>query len=392
MRMASRLGALWIFKGYTQEGQHWLELALERGANAPDMVRAMALATLSSVVNMRGQNSKAVALAEDALTIARSHNESLTIAHCLVLSAVPAYKLRNYDHAVARFEEAISILSSVDETDLTQNMLVTVTGQLGQVARLQGNIAKAETLARLVLEQEQRRGYAPGESHLLGNFVPSGLGGAARAKGDAVTAIGYYRQSLVLARRYRNVRAVLYALGDMAWALAVLAHHPTAARLFGACEAAHVSFGFDSDLEFLDTTRAPRLPESWAVAYAPLTKDKDLHRIFGGQHPLPPIPDPEAIAEHWAAGRLLTLDEAVSEALAVEIGAPTSPPAPQSGLTTRELEVLQLLAAGKTDAEIAAALFIGIRTAATHIRHIYDKLDVSSRAAAAAYAVRHSLD
>jgi DNA-binding CsgD family transcriptional regulator len=173
--------------------------------------------------------------------------------------------------------------------------------------------------------------------------------------------------------------------------LAVLAHHSTAARLFGACEAAHASFGFDSDLEFLDTTRALRLPQSWSVAYAPLIKDKDLHRIFGGQHPLPPIPNPEVVAEHGAAGRLLTLDDAVSEALAIQIDAPTSLPNPQSGLTSRELEVLQLLAEGKTDAEIGAVLFISRRTAATHVRHIYDKLNISSRAEAAAFAVRHGL-
>jgi NarL family two-component system response regulator LiaR len=88
---------------------------------------------------------------------------------------------------------------------------------------------------------------------------------------------------------------------------------------------------------------------------------------------------------------LLTLDDAVSEALAVQIDARTSLPEPQSGLTSRELEVLQLLAEGKTDAEIAAALFISRRTAATHVRHIYDRLDVSSRAEAAVFAVRHRL-
>jgi DNA-binding CsgD family transcriptional regulator len=60
-------------------------------------------------------------------------------------------------------------------------------------------------------------------------------------------------------------------------------------------------------------------------------------------------------------------------------------------LTTREVEVLRLLAAGKTDREIGDALFVSRRTAATHVRNVLAKLDVSSRSAAAAHAVRLGL-
>ena len=61
------------------------------------------------------------------------------------------------------------------------------------------------------------------------------------------------------------------------------------------------------------------------------------------------------------------------------------------GLSPRELEVLRLLTAGRTDSEIADALFISRRTAATHVRHIYEKLGISSRAEAAAWAVRNAI-
>jgi DNA-binding NarL/FixJ family response regulator len=50
-----------------------------------------------------------------------------------------------------------------------------------------------------------------------------------------------------------------------------------------------------------------------------------------------------------------------------------------------------LLAAGRSDKEIAAALFVSRRTAATHVAAILRKLGLSSRAAAAAHAVRHGL-
>jgi DNA-binding NarL/FixJ family response regulator len=61
------------------------------------------------------------------------------------------------------------------------------------------------------------------------------------------------------------------------------------------------------------------------------------------------------------------------------------------GLTDRELEVLRLAAAGKTNREIAATLSISEHTAARHLQNIFAKLGVSSRAAAGAFAFEHGL-
>jgi DNA-binding NarL/FixJ family response regulator len=60
-------------------------------------------------------------------------------------------------------------------------------------------------------------------------------------------------------------------------------------------------------------------------------------------------------------------------------------------LTTREAEVLRLVAAGKTNREIAAALLISEHTVARHLQNIFAKLDVSSRSAATAFAFEHGL-
>jgi DNA-binding NarL/FixJ family response regulator len=60
-------------------------------------------------------------------------------------------------------------------------------------------------------------------------------------------------------------------------------------------------------------------------------------------------------------------------------------------LTQREAEVLRLVAAGSTNRAIAAQLVISEHTVARHLNNIFAKLDVSSRAAATAYAYRHGL-
>jgi DNA-binding NarL/FixJ family response regulator len=62
-----------------------------------------------------------------------------------------------------------------------------------------------------------------------------------------------------------------------------------------------------------------------------------------------------------------------------------------AGLTTREVQVLRLVARGSTNREIAAQLTISEHTVARHLNNIFAKLDVSSRAAATAYAFTHGI-
>jgi DNA-binding NarL/FixJ family response regulator len=98
----------------------------------------------------------------------------------------------------------------------------------------------------------------------------------------------------------------------------------------------------------------------------------------------------------WAAGAALPPLQAIAETLewaALETkAAPTAAiPTTLGGLTPREMDVLRLLTEGKSDREIASVLFVSRRTASTHVATILHKLGVTSRAAAAAYAVRHGL-
>ncbi len=73
------------------------------------------------------------------------------------------------------------------------------------------------------------------------------------------------------------------------------------------------------------------------------------------------------------------------------LGSAASPAVVAHPLSARELEVLRLVAAGKSNRTIAAQLFISERTVERHVSNIFAKLDVSSRSAATAYAYEHHL-
>ena len=102
----------------------------------------------------------------------------------------------------------------------------------------------------------------------------------------------------------------------------------------------------------------------------------------------------EALGDHDTAGMESTAAHAALESLR-ETAAPSMAteaalPLPH-GVTQRELEVLVLLAAGKTNRVIAQELFISEKTVASHVSHIFTKLGVTSRSAATAYAYDHRL-
>jgi len=71
--------------------------------------------------------------------------------------------------------------------------------------------------------------------------------------------------------------------------------------------------------------------------------------------------------------------------------APPEPPGPPDDLSDRELEILKLIALGHTNSEIAAQLYLSVRTVESHRAHIQQKTRKSSRAELVRYALEHRL-
>ncbi len=149
-----------------------------------------------------------------------------------------------------------------------------------------------------------------------------------------------------------------------------------AARLWGVAEALREAIG------------AP-LPPVWRADYK---RSVAAARTYLGE---------QAFAAAWAEGRAMTLEEVLA---AREPATPTLAPAGQpspppvmarviypDGLTTREVEVLRLIAQGLKDTEVAEQLVISPRTVHAHLSSIYSKLGVTSRNAATRYAIEHKL-
>lgn len=102
----------------------------------------------------------------------------------------------------------------------------------------------------------------------------------------------------------------------------------------------------------------------------------------------------EAAASHMrVAVREGSICHDAAEAVLAFAGQPSraAAPRPLGGLTPREIEVLRLIAAGMTAKETAQKLDISPKTADHHIQGIYGKIGVTTRAAAALYAVEHGL-
>jgi DNA-binding NarL/FixJ family response regulator len=140
--------------------------------------------------------------------------------------------------------------------------------------------------------------------------------------------------------------------------------------------------GYPSGLVPAATERLARRLAA-ADAYRAMLEDRP-HRVALG-------PDAAAKELRESASRGALCPRAVAEVLSVAGHAQARSEPPSHGLTAREVEVLVKLARGLTNKEVSVALRIAPRTVQHHVENIYAKIGVSTRAAAALFAVRNEL-
>ena len=138
---------------------------------------------------------------------------------------------------------------------------------------------------------------------------------------------------------------------------------------------------------------ATHLARARALAASCASLDELTLALLPLAEPRPATGGPAAAHPRPSEGsaRSSTLDAEPASDRGESCGPRGAAPACPAGLTRRELEVLRLIAAGKSNREIAAALYLSPRTAERHVANIYLKLGAHSKAEAAAYALRHGL-
>jgi predicted ATPase/DNA-binding CsgD family transcriptional regulator len=276
-----------------------------------------------------------------------------------------AFHRGDYDRSEELVDDGLRLL-----TELGDRMCVPWAHvQLARVCRAQHKADAAWEHLRTGLAMAR-------ESGLTGDIpdIFSDMGKLACDANDLAQSLSLLQQSIELLRHSGQTMNLAYSLDAFA-ALAL-----TAGDLFRAAQ-----FAGSADMA-LAHAGAARSLGVWSTEYAELTTT--LRRTLS----------PNDFKQAWEAGNGSTPDGAIVEALAYRpdrtAAAPESSIGAEEasyGLTRRELEVLRLMAEGRTDRTIADALSISPRTVGGHVTHILAKLDVETRTAAVAHALRHDL-
>jgi DNA-binding CsgD family transcriptional regulator len=229
------------------------------------------------------------------------------------------------------------------------------------------------------------------------------LGKISSFLGHYARSLARHQAALAHARKFHEQPCVIAALTGVARILAAEGRWQESAQLYGAAEAYCDQSGYPFRTLAWQWQRVAGLPEPWQRGEEPFGRLESLREavVASGPPPLPPLPDPAAAAELWAAGRSHPIEDAVDYALSLDLTKPpagvgaigiagTTPSATRI-LSAREQEVLVLLCQRLTDPQIAERLYLSPRTVESHVASLLRKLDVANRRDAVAVAIRLDL-
>ena len=401
LRMAVGLSHFWLIRGDLVEGRRWLDTLLD---NMPERsaLRANGLHAAARLARHQADTAAGISLCEESLGIYRECGDQRGQALLLRTYGLLLADDRDPVRARTLFEESLALARfGVDELGTAQAL-----GTLGCLALAEADHPRAKAYLEESLALFQRMGDRGGVAVELGM-----LGQLALEIGDSALARRLLDDSLARSREVGNRRAMAYALTSLASVARTQGEAWEAKRFLAESLGLHVDLGDKLGISYCLCLRGVLAVHegSYTHGLRLMSAASSQHGSFETQLTPRERTDRDAAlaaaraavgekayAVAWEAGRVLAPQEAMTESTAsdkVRPHARTGGPAAtaHAHLTHRELEVLRLLVEGRSDPQIAAALFISRRTAAAHVASIFRKLDVTSRAAAAAHAVRHGL-
>jgi ATP/maltotriose-dependent transcriptional regulator MalT len=385
------LGWARVYLGAHEAGLAAMRRGLERAEADGDLVTAVrALLNLSDSLDMLSRYAEAAGAAGRGVELARRaglerHVYGVYLTHNLAESL---FHLGRWDEAERVATDAIESGSDLAGVLLwVRGTIAVLTGRVDDAA------ADIATASRLTTQDDHQ--FA-----LQREFARVEL---ARLQGDVAAAREYARQALDLGgsmARYRwplvwlGLRLEAEALepdGERVTALCALAEslpgRTPAAEAYRALALAEGQPGAAGRRAAAAACRA--LGDPYLIAYA-LLREADA-ACASGDRDAAPAPLAEALRLATALGATPLAEEVRSLARRARIRVEEAEPREGIdgfGLTEREREVLALLADGRSNPQIAAALFISRKTASAHVSNIIAKLGVASRGEAAAVAHR----
>ena len=345
-----KLGAAALYRGEAASAGKPLEqcLALSRKAGDARTVHR-ALGGLARVALLEGRPVEGIKLLEEGLSISRSLGDRNWIAQDLAMLGELKRAAGDSAGARASIEDALGLAHEIRAA----YPIYLGTGLLGRAALASGDHAEAERWFSRALDLGRDGGFRP-----FSAWWELGLAEVALARGDLNGARSSYHDALRTAESMSNRRDAAEAITGLAW-IALEHDQPDVAisQLTPALSAQH---------EIGDRQGALRSLDLLGRALTQAGHEDRANRIKSAP----------------------SLEEAVALALRGRGARAREPEVGWGGLTRAEAEVADLAAAGQSNPEIAARLFMSRSTVKAHLSRVYAKLGVSNRTELATAATR----